>query len=227
MLAHPADNRPADPRAPECPACRSRLIVDPRPGRTQHRLAAQHPQAPLLEDAGAQGVDQKPIGLNDNRAVYRSRLLLDFDRAARGTSLALRLQPPRFRGASLASAGLSRQIGLNKSNIRWMSANLSDANRTRETGNENRFNKLRAGRRGYDSGHASCESWASRTGDNGQSIGSSGQCRRMVDVRARLSQLALQPPRRNHARQRRQADTRMVVVDRRAVRRARGHAVVP
>ena len=32
---------------------------------------------------------QKSIELNDNRAVYRSRLLLDPDRAARGTSLAL------------------------------------------------------------------------------------------------------------------------------------------
>ena len=32
---------------------------------------------------------QKSIELNDNRAVYRSRLLLDSDRAARGTSLAL------------------------------------------------------------------------------------------------------------------------------------------
>ena len=32
---------------------------------------------------------QRSIELNDNRAVYRSRLLLDSDRAARGTSLAL------------------------------------------------------------------------------------------------------------------------------------------
>jgi tetratricopeptide (TPR) repeat protein len=32
---------------------------------------------------------QKSIELNDNRAVYRSRLLLDSDRASRGTSLAL------------------------------------------------------------------------------------------------------------------------------------------
>jgi tetratricopeptide (TPR) repeat protein len=32
---------------------------------------------------------QKSIELNDNRAIYRSRLLLDSDRAARGTSLAL------------------------------------------------------------------------------------------------------------------------------------------
>ena len=32
---------------------------------------------------------QRSIELNDNRAVYRSSLLLDSDRAARGTSLAL------------------------------------------------------------------------------------------------------------------------------------------
>ncbi len=37
---------------------------------------------------GRRGPESRSVELNDNRAVYRSRLLLDKDRAARGTSLA-------------------------------------------------------------------------------------------------------------------------------------------
>ena len=54
-----------------------------------------------------------------------------------------------------------------------------------------------------------------------------GQRRRMADVRPRLSQLALQPARRDHAGQRRQARARLGDVDRRPVRRPRGDAAVP
>ena len=52
----------------------------------------------------------KSIELNDNRAVYRCRLLLDSDRAARGASLAAHLPRPRLprhrraRGHQLADA---------------------------------------------------------------------------------------------------------------------------
>ena len=165
-------------------------------GHMQHRLAAQHPSTaargcrcprrrPEVDRA-----ERQPGGLPEPVAArFRPRR----PRHEPGP----RLKHPRFRGAGLASAGPSRQIEFNKSNIRWMSANLSDgqrdANRTRETGNENRFNKLRAGRRGYDSDHASCETWASRAGHDRRPREGAGQRRGMADVRPRLSQLALQP----------------------------------
>ena len=57
----------------------------PRPGSTTR--SCKQTRGPA--GRGAARTCKRSIELNDNRAVYRSRLLLDSDRAARGTSLAL------------------------------------------------------------------------------------------------------------------------------------------
>jgi tetratricopeptide (TPR) repeat protein/opacity protein-like surface antigen len=73
---------------------------------------------------------EKSIELNENRAVYRSRLLLDKDRAARGTSLARAYKDLGFSqlGINQASASLSLDPA-NASAHRFLSDSYRDVRR--------------------------------------------------------------------------------------------------
>ena len=74
---------------------------------------------------------QKSIELNDNRAVYRSRLLLDQDRAARGTSLARIYDDLGFRRLGVNEATKSLTVDpANASAHRFLSDVYSGVRRT-------------------------------------------------------------------------------------------------
>jgi len=74
---------------------------------------------------------EKSIELNDNRAVYRSRLLLDQDRAARGTSIARAYSDLGFN--QLATNEASESLMLDPSNAsahRFLSDSYKEGGRT-------------------------------------------------------------------------------------------------
>lgn len=74
---------------------------------------------------------EKSIELNDNRAVYRSRLLLDQDRAARGTSLARVYKDLGFDGQAIKEASKSLQYDpTNASAHRFLSDSYRGVRRT-------------------------------------------------------------------------------------------------
>lgn len=74
---------------------------------------------------------EKSIELNDNRAVYRSRLLLDQDRAARGTSLARTYKDLGFSGLAVREASRSLQYDpANASAHRFLSDSYLGGRRT-------------------------------------------------------------------------------------------------
>jgi tetratricopeptide (TPR) repeat protein len=73
---------------------------------------------------------QKSIELNDNRAVYRSRLLLDSDRAARGTSLARVYNDLGFEDLGVREATKSLTLDpTNASAHRFLSDSYQDVRR--------------------------------------------------------------------------------------------------
>lgn len=91
----------------------------------------------ILKQAGNRPVEalqdlERSIELNDNRAVYRSRLQLDEDRAARGTSLARIYDDLGFQQLGLKEAARSLAVDPGNASAHWFLSDVYGGVRRRE-----------------------------------------------------------------------------------------------